>query len=700
MKGNLQSELSNRKRIFLNLIMIIIPLILLVLLEFGLRLFNYGYDLRLCNKSGFHPGYYEINKKVGKRYFTRFEETNPPNDLFLINKPDSCFRIFVMGESTTQGFPYHFGTTFSRILNYRLQDAFPHKLIEVINTGMSAVNSFALVDIMDEILKQKPDLILVYAGHNEYYGALGVGSVENGGNIRWLKILHLKLVRFRTYQLLQKSITGIANLSSSNKSQRGGSLMTRIVKDKSIEFNSELFQKGLDQFGVNMSEIIEMAKKAGIPVILSDQVSNIRNQKPFKSIKTKKFPGADEVFIQARKAESDGEYDKARELYYQAKDLDVIRFRAPEALNNIITGLGKKYNVPVVPMREYFEKNSPNGLIGDNLMLEHLHPNLNGYFLMADAFFNTIRKDGLIAPVWDTTLIRHKEYYRNNWGFTRLDSLVADIQIKMIKNGWPFKPENEKNNVLYYNPVTYEDSIAYNHMMFKTRIEEDHLKLAEHYASHGENMAAFNEFYSLIKSYPHTDFLYYEALKYLYQSNEYQKALDLMLSLPGKDTSYIALFQIGQIYSRLYMPEKAISFFNAANKVIKPGDKVELSSENAEVEKLIDQAISLGKQGNFDKALEVLYKSLAIKETWRANQLIGNIMFRKKDMKALGYYEKAYKGSPKNQDILNNLFVIYIMKKDFDKASKCLDELKHISTDYAKIHRLEKLLNNSMNGSI
>lgn len=735
--GKLRSDLSKGKRIFFTVISIIIPVILIVLLELGLRLFHFGYDLKLFNKSKLYPGYYEINNNVGKRYFTKFEATNPPNDIFRINKPDSCFRIFVMGESTTEGFPYHYGTTFSRILYYRLQDAFPHKRIEVVNLGMSAISSYALIDFTDEILKQKPDLIIIYAGHNEYYGALGVGSVENGGNVRWLKILNLKMIHFRTYQLLQRIITGFSNLISSDKSEKG-TLMERIVKNKSIELNSKLFKKGLDQFKINMSEIIEKAKKAEVPVILSEQVSNIRDQKPFKSIKTKEFPEADEVFDQAIKSESKREFDKALELYYKAKDLDAIRFRAPEALNEVIIGLGKKYNVYVVPMKKYFEENSPNRLVGDDLMLDHLHPNLSGYFLMADAFFNSIRKEHLISPIWDTTLIKPKEYYRNNWGFTKLDSLVGDIRIKNLKNGWPFKPETTENDFLYtYQPVSYEDSVAFHCAKFKTHVEDEHIVLAKYYANHGNNVAAFNEYYSMIKSYPHINDLYYDALVYLYAVDDYRRALDLLLSIPDKDTSFFALFQLGQIYFKLKMPEKAISTLKAARIKIKPGDDIKplliclfkaykqtgneekvkqllaqiraidpqfnlennklenRLSENQEVKKLIDQAIFFVKKGNFDKALEILYNSQKIKETVLSNQLIGSILFQKKDMKALIYYEKAYKESPADPVVLNNLFILYLMKKDFDKASKRLEELKQVSTDHKKIQRLEKLLYNS-----
>ena len=58
---------------------------------------------------------------------------------------------------------------------------------------MAAINSYTLLDFMDEILEQSPDALLIYTGHNEYYGALGVGSEQSLGNSRWLIHTYLKL---------------------------------------------------------------------------------------------------------------------------------------------------------------------------------------------------------------------------------------------------------------------------------------------------------------------------------------------------------------------------------------------------------------------------------------------------------------------------------------------------------------------------
>jgi tetratricopeptide (TPR) repeat protein len=42
-------------------------------------------------------------------------------------------------------------------------------------------------------------------------------------------------------------------------------------------------------------------------------------------------------------------------------------------------------------------KRSSNGIIGNDLMLEHLHPNLEGYFAIADSFYNALRSSDVLG---------------------------------------------------------------------------------------------------------------------------------------------------------------------------------------------------------------------------------------------------------------------------------------------------------------
>src|SRR4029079_5276451 len=92
----------------------------------------------------------------------------------------------VQGESTTEGYPYGFGASVAGMLQQRPQRTFPERKIEVIPTAMSAVNTYTLLDFSGEILEQHPDAVVIYVGHNEYVGLLGVASGFSGGRYRAL----------------------------------------------------------------------------------------------------------------------------------------------------------------------------------------------------------------------------------------------------------------------------------------------------------------------------------------------------------------------------------------------------------------------------------------------------------------------------------------------------------------------------------
>ena len=66
------------------------------------------------------------------------------------------------------------------------------------------MNSFTLRDLFPGVLEQKPDLVLIYTGHNEYYGALGVGSMESLGSSREMVNFLLYLNKFKTASAIKK----------------------------------------------------------------------------------------------------------------------------------------------------------------------------------------------------------------------------------------------------------------------------------------------------------------------------------------------------------------------------------------------------------------------------------------------------------------------------------------------------------------
>ena len=168
-------------------------------------------------------------------------------------------------------------------------------------------------------------------------------------------------------------------------------------------------------------------------------VSNVKDLHPFGNSDINELCAA-EKYKEAEKALLMGDTVSANKLFILAKDLDPVRFRASEEINQIIYAQAEKHNATLVPTKKYFQNNSKFGIIGNSLLTEHVHPNIDGQFVLADAFYSSIVKSKQIAQ--NTSSAKDKKYYRTNWGYTELDSLIGEYKIKQLKSYWPFSSLN------------------------------------------------------------------------------------------------------------------------------------------------------------------------------------------------------------------------------------------------------------------
>src|SRR5580704_9636731 len=207
-------------------IAIALAFLLLVVFELSLRLFHYGYDTSLFIDAPGNKEYLVFNPDASKKYFTdQLNATTGNREPFRKIKEAGTLRIFVLGESTTIGYPYFHNGSFHRWLQYRLLRSFPDKKIEIINLSLTAVNSYTVLGFAREAVHYEPDAVLLYTGHNEYYGALGVGSTNRLGGSPGLVNILLWLRKFRTVQLLTRVYGRIARLFSSGGSKDGKTRM-------------------------------------------------------------------------------------------------------------------------------------------------------------------------------------------------------------------------------------------------------------------------------------------------------------------------------------------------------------------------------------------------------------------------------------------------------------------------------------------
>ncbi len=507
----------SKKRLFLfRIIAVTSPFVILIAFEMLLRLFHYGSNLDLFIESPANPDYYVFNPAASKRYFTNEAiATTGNSEPFKKEKDDKTMRIFILGESTTIGYPYFHNGSFHRWLLYRMMNTFPDRKFEFINCSLTAVNSYTVLGFSKEVVNYQPDAVLIYSGHNEYYGVMGVGSTDNMGSNGFIIGLLLWLRQFRFMQLLTNFYTYIQYVFHKSNG-RGETRMEMMVKDQKIAMGSDVYKKGIEQFARNMNQTLKIFKQHEVPVFLSTLVSNEKDMKPFADI-----DHALDYYTLGSLEYQKGNYDSARIYFQKAADLDGLRFRAPAAINAVIRDLSTKYdNVHLVDTRSVFEAHSPKGIIGNELVLEHVHPNLDGYALMSDAFYESMKENHLIRI--DGIQEMPFDSMKRQMPISRVDSLAALYRMGNLKRSWPFSESMTADSMPV---VSTEDRIAYALANKQTDWYSAMDTLYNYYISHDQFNAAKTVAEGLVLEYPE-DPAYALKTGNLYgKLNNYRKAI-------------------------------------------------------------------------------------------------------------------------------------------------------------------------------
>ena len=414
-----------RRWLFRFFALVVVPLLLLGAVEVGLRVAGYGYDPALFKRITIGgEQFYVNNESFSLRFFPPQLARGLGPIRMPVHKAAGTYRIFILGESAAVGDPepaYGAGRYLEALLGAR----YPETHFEIINTGITAIDSHVILPIARDCARHQGDLWIIYMGNNEMVGPFGAATVFGA------KAPPLAWVRFSL--AIQKTCLGqlLLNLGRKLKGENaaapswGG--MEMFVGNQ-LPANDPRREIVYQNFSRNLRDILEAGSNSGAKILLNTVAVNLADCPPFFSLVNSNLPPAeraqfDEAFTKGVQAEEKGnhagavaafgsagkldpqaaelqfrcgesllrlqDYAAAREHLQLACDDDALPFRTDSRLNAIITGMGRQMandHLVLFDAATALARNLPSGILGEETFYEHVHFNFDGNYRLGRAW--------------------------------------------------------------------------------------------------------------------------------------------------------------------------------------------------------------------------------------------------------------------------------------------------------------------------
>jgi tetratricopeptide (TPR) repeat protein len=406
-----------RKWAFRMIALVVLPLLLLGGIEAGLRLAGYGYPTGFFKTVRVGQQEYLVNNEnFSLRFFPPQLARWPDPFRFPATKPPDTVRIFIFGESAAMGDPQPaYGA--SRYLEVLLRQRFPGKKFEVINLGITAINSHVILPMARECARQNGDFWIVYMGNNEMVGPYGAATVF-GAQALPLGAVRFNLA-FKETRLGQLLASGMRRLGGKTKNTSWGGM--EMFLENRIAPNDPRKETVYRNFEGNVRDLVKAGVNSGATVVLSTMSVNLKDCPPFASLTDSNLPSADRqrfevIFAEAKSLQTQSNYlaaaerfaqaiklepqhaeahyrlaqceleltnAAAREQFQIACDTDALPFRADTRINAAIRRVAQQRagdRLVLCDAEQGLAQAGAAGIAGDETFFEHVHFNFDGNY--------------------------------------------------------------------------------------------------------------------------------------------------------------------------------------------------------------------------------------------------------------------------------------------------------------------------------
>jgi len=409
-----------------------------------------------------------------RRFRSRRLLVPPPNTelptQFPDQKDDRDIDLVVIGESSAEGVPYNYWVSIGAIVSWQLQESIPDRRsrLQVLACSGSTLEK---QQEMLASLTRRPDVLIVYCGHNEFSSRLDSSrDLDHYFDERlptaWTIVVEwvegaspvCALIR----QTAAKCRIGIPPPQNGNRN------LIDVPAYTSTEYTTMLVD-----FRRRLEVIVSYAERVGAIPLLIVPPANDAGFEPNRSFLPARTPHSEREafrrdFEAARRLEAtdpkestarfrallarqpgfaethyrlgrllerSGGWDEAYRHYVAARDLDGYPMRCPTAFQDIYKDVAARHGCILIDSQAYFHAIGHRGLLDDHLFHDGLHPSLRGQIALAQAILQSLHsrrafgwpKDAP-APVIDPArcsahfvLVAGAWNYICRWGITFYD---------------------------------------------------------------------------------------------------------------------------------------------------------------------------------------------------------------------------------------------------------------------------------------
>lgn len=701
-------------------------------LEIVLRLAGYGYATSFFKKASIDGKECWIeNTQFGFRFFPPEIARVPSPLIFPVEKGSNTFRIFILGESAALGDPEPaFGV--GRFLKALLEERFPGKRFEVIPAAMTAINSHALLPIAKECARKDGDLWIVYMGNNEFVGPFGASTVFGAkAPPRWLVRANLALKATRVGQL----IDGLQRRMAGQGMKEWGSM--KMFAQGELAPNDPRRERVYKNFEGNIRDILNAGKRAGVPVLASSVVVNLKDCAPFASQHPRDFSEASKTeweekwklgnralgetnFAEAVKnyggaLEIDPTYaeaffDAARcylalsnevaasAAFEIARDRDALPFRADSRIKTITRDAAAKVGVEFVDAVAKIGAKIP----GEELLYEHVHLNFEGNYRLAkiwaeqvarsltDRFTTADRKEWgsfedcsrrLALTEWDERRV-YEEVARRLGQAPFINQSNHTNQV----NSWRRKLGEVRSRMnasrLAEARQWYDEALKREPSDFYLR--GNYAKLLE---DNNDSRGALAQWEEVRKLLPHQPVAYYNEGKLLGQMGEYDRAMtNLVRALEIWPQLVEAMDEQSKVLLRAGKPEEALKVLEKMTQTRPNNSRVH-----------VGKAEALARLNRRPEAVRELERAIELQPTnWEARYLLGvELATQNKIKEAREQFEEVVRLRPDYPLAHLNLGVAYAKEQRLREAANEFQQTLRLDTNNARAKQFLQEITNS-----